>query len=183
MSRTMDSLRGAIAGEFNAAKTYLKFAEIAAAENFPKIAYLFHALGMAEGIHLKNHQQALGEKFQPNEKEVKSGPTLANVQTGAETELWEYKIMYPDFMKAVKKESKEEMAQLALLSMEWAREAEKSHAEILAKALQDLQSGKDVNITEIWMCKVCGNLVINEKPKQICPVCKHDPMFFDLIQR
>ncbi len=182
-SRTIESLHGAIAGEFNAAKKYLKFAEIAAAEKFPNVAYLFRALAMAEGIHLKNHQQALGEKFQPEEKDIKSGLTRANVQTGVETETWEYNTMYPNFMKDVKKESKEEKAQLALLSMEWARNVEKVHAAILTKALKDLESGQDANIAQIWMCKVCGNLVINEKPTRVCSVCKHDVMFFELVLR
>ncbi len=183
-SRTIESLRGAITGEFKAKKKYLKFAEIAVAENFPNVAYLFRALAMAEGIHLKNHQQALGEKFQPEQQEIISGPTQANVQTGVETELWEYETMYPDFIKAVKKESKEEIAQLALLSMEWAKNVEKVHAAILTKALQDLQSGRDANIAQIWICKVCGNLVINEKTTKICQVCKHDPeLAFELVQR
>ncbi len=183
-SRTIESLRGAITGEFNAAKKYLKFAAIAAAEKFPNVACLFRALAMAEGIHLKNHRQALGEtNYQPEEKEVKSGPTQANVQTGAETELWEYKTMYPGFMKTVKKESKMEIAKLALVTMDWARNVEKVHAAILTKALQNLQSGKDADITEIWICTVCGNLIINIKPKVFCEICKHDVMFFELVER
>jgi rubrerythrin len=183
MSRTVECLREAITGEFNAATHYSKYAEIATAENFPNVAYLFRALAMAEGIHVKNHQQALGEKFQPPVKEIKRGNTRDNIQTGVEVELWEYTTMYPGLIKKVKKESDTEMAKLALLSMEWAKNVENVHNGVLKQALQEIQSGKDANIAEIWVCKVCGNLEINQKPTGMCLVCKHDPMFFELGER
>ncbi len=183
MSKTSENLREAISGEYNAAKKYLTFADKAMVDRYPNVAYLFRALAMAEGIHLKNLRQALGENFQPVEKKVKPVETLANVQSGIEGETWEYTTMYPGMIKVVKKESSTEMAKLALLAMEWNKNVEKGHASFLMKALEDLQAGKDAEISQIWICKVCGNLIIDTKPPAFCAVCKHDEMFFELVPR
>ncbi len=183
MNKTSEHLKEAIKGEFNAAKRYLNFAEIASSENFPNVAYLFRALAMAEGIHLKNHQQALGEKFQPVQDEIKTGDTRNNLLRGVDGETWEFASMYPSFIKDIRKESKAEMAKLALLSMEWAKNVEGVHANLLTQALHNLETGKDAEITQIWICKVCGNIILNAKPETFCKVCKHDVMFFELVPR
>lgn len=177
-------LEDSITGEFNAIRKYKKFAEVALDENLPNISYLFQGLIAGETIHLENHKRALGKSFEPKEEEFDVGTTLENLKAAFEGETYEYRDMYPSFRKAIKKEKKTELGKLADLSMRWALEVEVTHATTLKKALEMLEHEKSDFVGErIWVCEACGNLVIGEKPKEVCPVCKHDPMFYKEVER
>ena len=191
MSITAEYLKKAIIGESNAINKYRKFGEVAAKEGFPNVAYLFTALISAEEIHVNNHQRALKEappEIVLDELDVKGDAstknTPKNVQAAIDGEMYEYKEMYPDFLRKIKKERKTLYGKVGYLSMDWAREVELSHAIALKIALEAVNLGKDLGLQQIWICKVCGNLVISEnRPNDICPVCKHDPHFYLEVQR
>jgi rubrerythrin len=178
MSNTKEALKKAITGEFNAIQKYKKFEEVAAKENLPKISFLFKALIIGEQIHLKNHKKALGDAFEPELKAFKLGTTKDNLMTAWEAEIWENTKMYPDLIKEVKKEMKSEYTQVANLSFNWAKDVEFYHAEALSQAILNLNEGKDFVVDTLWVCKVCGNLIVINKPTEICPVCRHDPIFY-----
>ncbi len=179
MTISETKLKESITGEFNAIQKYNKFAEIARKENLPNIAYLFKGLIAGEMIHFSNHKRALGEDFEPKKEDFKIGTTLENLKTAFGGETYEYKEMYPSFIKANKKEMKTQIGKLANLSMNWAMDVEVTHAVTLMKAINMLENEKsDFIAGEIWVCAACGNLVIGEKPNEICPICKHDPMFY-----
>lgn len=182
MELTADLLKKAITGEFNAILRYKKFAEIANQEGFKNTTYLFRTLVIAEHIHIKNHKKALGESYDPETKSFQSGKTLENVNSGIEGETWEFKTMYPGFIKQIEKADKSEMGELASLSMTWAKNVEYTHAALLKIALAALQTGKDLDIDEMYICKICGNIVFN-KPQDTCVVCGHDKLFFFLAKR
>ena len=55
------NLREAFAGESQANRRYLAFAEKAADEGFPNVARLFRAIAESETIHAINHLTALGD--------------------------------------------------------------------------------------------------------------------------
>ncbi|MHA1673836.1 MAG: rubrerythrin family protein [Promethearchaeota archaeon] len=185
MSITAEYLKKAIIGESNAINKYRKFGEVATKEGFPNVAYLFTALISAEEIHVNNHQRALKEA--PPEivlDDFLPQNTQANVQTAIAGEMYEYKEMYPDFLRKIKKERKTLYGKVGSLSMEWAREVELSHAIALEIALEAVKLSKDLDAEQIWICKVCGNLVISDgRPQETCPVCKHDPHFYLEVQR
>lgn len=183
MEKTVKYLKAAMDGEHNAIRKYTKFAEAALTENLPNIAYLFKALVEAEKIHLKNHGNALGQEYTPKDEDFTVGSTIENLNAALSGETYEYKEMYPDFMSAIGKELKQEDAQVAELSFKWAMDVELTHAEILTKAIELVKQGEDFVSNDIWICKVCGNLVIGGKPKDLCPVCKHDPAFYKEVQR
>ncbi len=184
MELTKKYLKEAISGESSAVAKYTAFMKVASAEGFPNIAYVFKALIAAEQIHIKNHQKALKDPaFQPALGDFTSHDTLANVQSAIEGELYEYKEMYPTFMKAIKKERKSMFGKVGYLSFEWAKNVELIHANVLKFVLQAIQTKQDVAIDQIWVCKVCGNLILGDKPTKACPICKHDPLFYNLIER
>ncbi len=185
MEKTAEYLKKAITGESNAAIMYSKFAEVASNDGYSNIAYLFTALEQAERIHIKNHKQALGDhNYKPEEGTIDIGTTQENLRTAFAGESYEYKKMYPSFIRAIKSETKTEYGKVGRLSMQWAAMVEKVHADTLKKALKNIKSGKDFNITNIYMCRVCGNLLIgNEEPDSVCPVCGHDHMFYKLVIR
>ena len=61
MSKTSDSLKSAFAGESQANRRYLAFAQKAKEEGFPQAARLFRAIAEAETVHALNHLRILGE--------------------------------------------------------------------------------------------------------------------------
>jgi len=182
MNIVKDYLKKALNGEFLATQKYSKFAEIAKKEGFDNIAYLFKSLTAAEKIHIKNHKNALDEKYNPESEEFINGTTIENVKDAMEAELWENKKMYPSFIKEIKKDKKNPMQKVAELSFEWARDVEYTHYKALKLALKFVEQGKDLDCSEIYICKVCGNLIFVE-PTKICPICGHDPAFYFEVKR
>jgi len=77
MSKTEDNLREAFAGESQANRKYLAFAEAAQKEGYPQAAKLFRAAAYAETVHAHAHLRALGavKGTAENLKEAVAGET------------------------------------------------------------------------------------------------------------
>ncbi|MHA1793006.1 MAG: rubrerythrin family protein [Promethearchaeota archaeon] len=174
MEKYKESLREAITAEFNAIQKYRKYAEVAEKEGYPRVAFLFKALIQGENIHLRNHARALGEDFSPELQDFKVGTTMENLVDAMKGEWNEYKKMYPSLMDKFKREMKNFDAKVAQLSMRWAKNVEKHHSEVLARAIERLKNGKDFDEVNLWVCKACGNLFVGNEPAEMCPVCKHN---------
>ena len=153
MEKTMKNLAAAFAGESQANRKYLAFASKADAEGYPQVAKLFRAVAEAETIHAHSHLKEMGG--------IKS--TAENLKEAHEGEVYEFTIMYPEFIK----EAEEEGAKAPLRSFTFANEAEKAHAELYRKALESLEKGEEV---EYHLCPVCG-FVVAQKVPDVCPVC------------
>jgi rubrerythrin len=65
--------------------------------------------------------------------------------------------------------------------MLWALKVEKEHARILKKALKALKSGVDFPHNLMFLCQVCGNLVLGDLNGKGCAVCGHDLQFFNQV--
>ena len=153
---TKKSLNEAFAGESMAHMKYLIFSETAEREGYPNISRLFKAIAYAEQIHATNHARNLGII-----KETKD-----NLQTGIAGETFEVEEMYPAYDSIAKLQNEKN----AQISIHYALEAEKIHAELYQKAKQTVENGKDADIDEIYICPVCGYTHIG-KPPERCPVC------------
>ncbi len=153
---TKKSLSEAFAGESMAHMKYLIFSEVAEKEGLKNVARLFKAIAYAEFVHAKNHARNLGY----------IGKTEENIQTGIDGETFEIEEMYPAY-DAIAKSQEEKGAQL---SIHYAIEAEKIHAELYKKAKEEVSKGKDIEIPEIYICPVCGYTHIGEPPDK-CPIC------------
>jgi len=154
---TEDNLKVAFAGESQANRKYLAFAKRADEEGFKHVAKLFRAAADAETVHAHTHLIVLGG--------IKS--TAENLQEAIKGETYEFREMYPKMIKEAEKESN----QAAKISFTKANAVEKTHAELYKQALESVESGKDVEEKEIYVCQVCGNTVEGEPPA-VCPVCK-----------
>lgn len=146
------NLRDAFAGESQANRKYLAFAKQADIEGFKGIARLFRATAEAETIHAHSHLKALGD--------VKS--TAENLKSAVDGETYEFESMYPNYIEEAKTEGNKE----ALRSFHLANEAEKVHADLYKKALNEL-STEDF---EVYLCPVCGHVEIGKAPEK-CPIC------------
>ncbi|MHA2473369.1 MAG: rubrerythrin family protein, partial [Promethearchaeota archaeon] len=94
MTKSEDNLKAAFAGESQANRKYLAFAEKADKDGFPQIAKLFRAAAEAETVHAHNHLRVLGG--------IKS--TEENIQAAIEGENHEFTKMYPEFIEDAKEE-------------------------------------------------------------------------------
>ena len=175
-------LKQSIDGESTAVSMYSDFASKADEENLPKIANLFRSLAKAERVHIKNHKSALKQPdYEAVLDDYSVGSTIDNLKAAIEGETYEFKKMYPRFFKDIKKEQHTEYGKVAMLSMQWSSSVEANHAKLLKLALKLLQNGEDFDTSNIYVCKVCGNVEI-DKPTKACSVCGHDVTFFELIQ-
>jgi rubrerythrin len=156
MTKTGDNLKEAFAGESQANRRYLAFAEKAEKEGFKQIAKLFRAAAGAETVHAMNHLKAMDgvKETKENLKEAISGET------------YEFTDMYPRMIKQAEEEGNER----AKTSFTRANQVEKIHAELYKKALSSLEKGKDLEKKDIFVCQVCGNTVEGEPPEK-CPIC------------
>lgn len=153
MSKSEQHLRDAFAGESQANRKYLAFAEKADKEGYPQVAKLFRAAGAAETVHAHAHLKALGE----------IGNTADNLKVAVEGETHEFKHMYPEMIA----DAKEEGNKTAERSFIFANEVEQVHAELYQNALDNLDSLEEA---DYYVCSVCGMTVEDEAP-DTCPVC------------
>ncbi|MEJ2520103.1 MAG: rubrerythrin family protein [Desulfuromonadales bacterium] len=157
-SRTENNLMEAFAGESQANRKYLAFAEKAEAEGYAQVAKLFRAAAAAETVHAHAHLRTLGG--------VKS--TADNLQEAINGETEEFTSMYPQMIE----EAKQEGFDAALRSFSFANTVEKVHADLYKKAFENLGRNQEV---DYYVCKVCGNTLEGE-PDGPCPVCQAGPV-------
>jgi rubrerythrin len=155
-STTLDNLKAAFAGESQANRKYLAFAQKAEEDGFKNTALLFTAIAQAETVHAMKHFKTIGGV----------GSTVENLQTAMTGENYEVTEMYPAFVSQA--EEVEESA--ALLTFNAALAAEKEHEKMYADALQAVSEGMDIEVTKVSVCPVCGYTVIGDAPDN-CPVC------------
>jgi rubrerythrin len=153
---TTTNLQEAFAGESQANRKYLAFAQKADQEGFPTVAKLFRAAAEAETIHAHAHLRVL--------QGVKS--TAENLQAAIDGEGHEFKEMYPGFVS----EAQSEGNKGAEVSFKNAMAVEEIHHGLYGDALKAIQSGSDIAETSIHVCAICGNTVFGDAPDR-CPVC------------
>ncbi len=157
MSKSMENLAAAFAGESQANRKYLAFAEAADKEGYAQIAKLFRAAAHAETVHAINHLKTMGG--------VKS--TLENLKEAISGENYEVMSMYPEFMQYAEQENEKR----ALSSFKKAYEVEKVHEALYRKALEGLEAGSDeAESYDYYVCPVCGYTHARTAPEK-CPVC------------
>lgn len=155
--KTNENLAEAFAGESQANRKYLAYADAAAKDGLPQVAKLFRAVAAAETIHAHAHLRAMGG--------VKA--TAENLKAAISGEKHEFEDMYPGFLATAEAEG----AKVAALGMRHALDVEKVHHGLFVDALAAVEAGHDLSDGDIHVCSVCGHTVIGEVPDQ-CPVCK-----------
>jgi rubrerythrin len=155
MPTTQENLAVAFAGESQANRKYLAFAQAAEKEGYAQIARLFRAAADAETIHAHAHLRNMGGV----------GSTLENLKAAVAGETYEYTEMYPPMVEQAKAEGHRARTMLG-----FANEAEKVHARLFAEALAALQAGKDLSKMDVYLCPVCGDVEFGEPPEK-CPIC------------
>lgn len=150
--KTLKNLMEAFAGEAQANRKYLAYAKKAEKEGKLNAAKLFRAASDAETLHALKHFEVAG----------KIASTAENLKDAVAGETYEYKDMYPDFVK----EAEAEGNKAALMSFTLAMKAEEVHARLYQEALENLDESGEVFY---YLCPVCGN--IEKARPEKCSIC------------
>jgi len=156
MSNTEENLQSAFAGESQANRRYLFFANKAEKEGHNQVARLFRAAAEAETVHARNHFAAMDGV----------GSTKDNLMAGAMGEHYEFTRMYPPFIEQAETENNKR----AQRSFEYANEVEQIHHKHFESAIKAFEAGQQLKDEPYFVCPVCGNTVAGEAPEK-CPIC------------
>ena len=156
MSSTQENLQSAFAGESQANRSYLFFAEKAESEGYPGVARLFRAVAEAETVHARSHLNTMGG----------IGSTGENLQSAIDGENYEFTRMYPGFIEQAKADGNKR----AEVTFERANEVEKIHHGLYQEALDSLGAGQEVKDKPYFVCEICGYTVAGKAPDK-CLIC------------
>jgi rubrerythrin len=132
-TKTYENLKEAFAGESQANRRYLWFAQKADVEGYPDAAMLFRSVAEGETGHAHGHLEFLAEVGDPVTGEP-IGDTADNFKAAITGEIYEYTQMYPGFAKTARDEGHIEVAEW----FETLARAEKSHAGRFQQGLDGL---------------------------------------------
>lgn len=164
MSKTMDNLKEAFAGESQANRKYLAFAKQADKEGQHQAAKLFRAAAEAETVHAHNHLRTMGG----------INSTAENLKEAIAGEHYEFTEMYPPMIEDAKAEGNKGAERV----LSYANEVEKIHGALYQKALDSLDSPEEVD--HYYVCEVCGYTCENDAPEK-CPVCGANAKAFSKV--
>jgi rubrerythrin len=132
-TETEQNLKHAFAGESQANRRYLYFAQKADVEGFNDVAAVFRSTAEGATGHAHGHLEYLEEVGDPaTGKPI--GPTGDNLQAGIASETHEYADMYPGMARTARQEGFDEIADW----FETLAKAGKAHAGRFQKALDAL---------------------------------------------
>jgi rubrerythrin len=132
-TQTEENLKAAFAGESQANRRYLYFAQKADIEGYNDVATVFCSTAEGETGHAHGHLEYLEETGDPATGEP-IGATSDNLKASVAGETHEYSDMYPSMARAAREEGFDEIAEW----FETLAKAEKSHAGRFQKALDNL---------------------------------------------
>jgi rubrerythrin len=132
-TKTHDNLKAAFAGESQANRRYLYFANKADVEGHTEVAALFRSTAEGETGHAHGHLDYLAEVGDPA-TDLPIGESSLNLKAAVAGETHEYTDMYPGMAKSARDAGFDEIADW----FETLAKAERSHANKFAKALDAL---------------------------------------------
>ena len=131
-TKTHDNLKAAFAGESQANRRYLYFAQKADVEGYNDVSAVFRSTAEGETGHAHGHLEYLEEVGDPAIGNP-IGPTGDNLKAAIASETHEYTDMYPGMARTAREEGFEEIADW----FETLAKAGKSHAGRFQKVLEE----------------------------------------------
>jgi rubrerythrin len=133
-SKTETNLKDAFAGESQANRRYLYFAQVADIEGLPEIAGNFKETADGETGHAHGHLKYLQQVGDPATG-LPIGNSEKNLKAAIAGETHEYQNMYPGMAKDAREEGFEDVAEW----FETLAKAEKQHAGKFQKMLESIK--------------------------------------------
>ena len=132
-TKTKENLEAAFAGESQANRRYLYFAQKADVEGFNDVAAVFRSTAEGETGHAHGHLEYLEEVGDPATG-LPIGETTSNLKSAIHGETHEYTDMYPGMARTAREEGFDEIADW----FETLAKAEKSHAGKFKRTLENI---------------------------------------------
>lgn len=132
-TKTLENLKAGFAGESQANRRYLYFAQQADVEGYWDVSATFRSIAEGETGHAFGHFEFLKQVGDPVTG-VPVGTTEQNLRSAIEGETYEYTQMYPGFAKTAREEGFTEIAEW----FETLARAEKAHATRYTEASRSL---------------------------------------------
>lgn len=167
MSKTIENLKAAFAGESEARNKYTFFAEVARKEGYRYIAKIFEETAENEMQHAKDHLLLLNG----------IGDTAANLREALGGEDHEVESMYPEFEKTAENEGQKKIA----MAFKQVAKIEAHHRTRFGKLLEMVDSGTVFKREQPikWKCSVCGYIHHGTEPPKKCPSCEHPKRYYE----
>lgn len=167
MSKTMENLKAAFAGESQARNMYTFFAKVARKEGYHYIARIFEESAANEQRHANDHFKLMNA----------IGDTAANLKEAIDGENYETTSMYPTFAQEADAEGEKEAANL----FRQIAKVEAHHRDRYQRCLDMVENGTVFTRDEPikWKCSQCGYVVEGKQPPAKCPACKHDRGYYE----
>ncbi len=167
MSKTMQNLKAAFAGESQARNMYTYFAKVARKEGYHYIARIFEESAANEERHAKDHFLLMGGL----------GDTASNLKEAISGEDYEATEMYPTFAREAEEEGNREAA---ILFRQIAG-IEAHHRDRYRRCLEMIENGTVFKRDEPikWKCSKCGFTYEGTEPPPRCPACRHPREYFE----
>jgi len=186
-TQTEKNLLKAFAGESQARNRYVFFASVAKKQGFRQIESIFLETAENEKEHAEIFFKYLTEgksKGLPVEITAKYpageiGSTEENLLSAANGEKEEWGEIYPEFKKIAEEEGFPDIAE----SFQEIAEVEEQHEKRYRKLLQNVKENKVFEKDEEveWKCRNCGYVHKGKKAPDICPACKHEQEYYELL--
>ena len=132
-TKTEGNLKAAFAGESQANRRYLYFAQKADVEGYNDVAAVFRSTAEGETGHAHGHLDYLAQVGDPA-TDLPIGSSRQNLKAAVAGETHEYTDMYPGMAKSARTEGFDEIADW----FETLAKAERSHANRFQKAFDTL---------------------------------------------
>ena len=133
-SKTQENLKAAFAGESQANRRYLYFAQKADVEGYNDVASVFRSTAEGETGHAHGHLDYLAVVGDPA-TDLPIGSSRDNLKAAVAGETHEYTDMYPGMARSARDEGFEEIADW----FETLAKAERSHAGRFQRALEEIK--------------------------------------------
>lgn len=183
MTKTIQNLAAAFAGESQARNRYSFYAKVAKKEGLEQIAAIFAETAEQERAHasvlfkllqeLKGRTKG-GFDTLKVETEVPTdfGDTVTNLKAAIGGENHENTSMYPGFAQTAEQEGLPEIA----ARFRAIGHAERHHSDRYRAVLDALETGTvfaSGSADTEWACRECGYIHTGAAPPEICPSCHH----------
>lgn len=185
---TVMVLKDAYTVEMLAHMHYERYCNKAVEDSFPNIAYLFRAFSRSEETHAENYKRLLkkmnAQPGKPN-PEISVSATKENLQIASAKEMDKIDVVYPGFLKKLKKESHDE----AVLNCVYSWKSHRQHFDEIKKIkkytpffFRAVAKEIEESTLDFHVCDICGS-TIDEKPEFPCDICNYPTYHYHSIPR
>ena len=181
-SQTEKNLLKSFAGESQARNRYTFFSSVAKNEGYMQIAAIFAETADQEKEHAERFFKFLAGGVLEITASFPAGTicsTEVNLEQAARGEYEEWHDLYPYFAVVAREEGFDEIA----AAWDYIAISERQHEKRYLALHKNLLEGKVFRRDEIvvWRCRNCGYLHTGTAAPAICPACRHQQGYFELL--